>query len=236
MGSNVDDMKTGDAVVGTTPPFHASFATRIVTPRHQVAKIPPGVSFEIAASIPLVGLTVLQSLKYKFGLIEGQSVLIIGASGGVGTIATQIARYIVGDDGEVVGVCSAKNHKLVTQLGAHAVFDYSDGLDVLMERLESSRASQKPFDLVLDCVYSIEAKDLKTNYLAAIQQRKPCRRILKSALNAPLSSKANYIVIGGSFSTGQKLSSDDDTALIYFHLTMSCFGYRFLNPLRHSMS
>ena len=77
---SVSRLTRGDRVYGTTPPFVASFAEVVVAPAHQVARIPNEMSFKEAASLPLVGLTILQSLRHKFGLCRGQSILIIGTS------------------------------------------------------------------------------------------------------------------------------------------------------------
>lgn len=107
------------------------------------AKMPAGLSAGEAAALPLAGLTALQGLRDRAGLpLEGarERVLVVGASGGVGHIAVQIARAA---GATVVGVCSGRNAALVTGLGAHEVIDYT--------RPDAYRG-QAPFDIVLDCV------------------------------------------------------------------------------------
>lgn len=107
------------------------------------AKMPDGLSFEQAAAIPLAGMTALQALRDKGGLpLSGASgrVLVIGASGGVGTFAVQIARRA---GAEVIGVCSGRNADLVRSLGAHDILDYTKEPDV-------GRCA--PYDIALDCV------------------------------------------------------------------------------------
>jgi NADPH:quinone reductase-like Zn-dependent oxidoreductase len=98
---------------------YAEFA---VTKATAVAPMPRGISFTDAASLPLVALTALQGLLMTGRVSAGHSVLINGASGGVGTAAVQIARAL---GAEVTGVCSAKNKELVLGLGAQHVVDYA---------------------------------------------------------------------------------------------------------------
>jgi len=89
--------------------------------RTVIAK-PADLSHEEAGSIPLVGLTAINGLINCAALQAGQRVLVIGASGGVGTLAVQIAKNL---GAHVTGVCSQKNLELVASLGADAVIDYS---------------------------------------------------------------------------------------------------------------
>ncbi len=106
-------------------------------------KMPSAMSFADAAALPLAGMTALQGLRDGAKIPrEGatQRVLVVGASGGVGHFAVQIARAT---GCHVVGVCSTRNIALVRELGAHEVIDYTVG---------DAFAGQAPFDVVLDCV------------------------------------------------------------------------------------
>ncbi|MFZ5475418.1 MAG: NAD(P)-dependent alcohol dehydrogenase [Myxococcota bacterium] len=103
------------------------------------APIPEGVEWGEAAGLPLAGMTALQGLR---GVREGARVLVVGASGGVGHLAVQIARRM---GAHVVGVCSGRNAALVGELGAHEVLDYTQ---------PDPYRGQAPFDLVYDCVGS----------------------------------------------------------------------------------
>jgi NADPH:quinone reductase-like Zn-dependent oxidoreductase len=108
-----------------------------------MAKVPVGMESGQAAALPLAGLTALQALRDRGGLSlqsTRERVLIVGASGGVGHIAVQIARS---SGATVVGVCSARNAALVSSLGAHDVIDYTK---------PDPFRGQKQFDLVIDCV------------------------------------------------------------------------------------
>ncbi len=96
------------------------------------ARIPDGVSFEDAASIPTAGLTAYQALHRKMRLREGQTLLVHAGAGGVGGFAVQYAASI---GARVIATASAANHEYVRSLGAEAVVDYNvDSLrDSLME-------------------------------------------------------------------------------------------------------
>ncbi|MEN0064623.1 MAG: NAD(P)-dependent alcohol dehydrogenase [Myxococcota bacterium] len=93
----------------------------VLRPR-ELARMPRGLSFADAAGLPLAGLTALQALRDELDVRPGHHVLINGASGGVGTLAVQIARALGAD---VTAVCSGRNAELVRSLGANRVLDYT---------------------------------------------------------------------------------------------------------------
>jgi NADPH:quinone reductase-like Zn-dependent oxidoreductase len=107
------------------------------------APMPATMSMAEAAALPLAGMTALQGLRNQAGLpMSGatQRVLVVGASGGVGHLAVQIAKA---SGAKVVGVCSGRNVKPVQELGADEVLDYTQ---------PEPYQGQAPFDIVLDCV------------------------------------------------------------------------------------
>jgi NADPH:quinone reductase-like Zn-dependent oxidoreductase len=124
VGSGITTLHPGDEVFGTTG-ASGSFA--------EYAAIR-------AAAAPVAALTALQGLRDKGGLRAGQRALVIGASGGVGTYAVQIAKALGAD---VAGVCSARNMELVRSLGADRVLDYG--------RDDFARESAR-YDVILDLV------------------------------------------------------------------------------------
>lgn len=137
-GASVSRFEIGDKVYGMNMGLRtAACAEYAVIGQHQIAAMPRSLSFIEAGSIPLAGLTALQGLNVG-QLKQGQKVLIIGASGGVGTLAVQIAKAI---GAEVTGVCSDRNTALVKRLGADAVIDYTSR-DYLSEEAD--------YDLVFD--------------------------------------------------------------------------------------
>ena len=120
VGASITRFQTGDEVFGGK---HGAFAEYVVVreDRAVVAK-PAGLSFEQAAAVPVAAVTALQGLRDKGRLQPGQKVLIIGASGGVGTFAVQLAKAF---GAEVTGVCSTRNLDRVRSLGADQVVDYT---------------------------------------------------------------------------------------------------------------
>lgn len=119
VGSDVSDLRPGDEVYGE----HAgAFAEFVAASQDSVALKPTNTSFEEAASVPVAGVTALMGLQDLGQVVPGQKVLIVGAAGGVGTFAVQIA---VSMGAEVTGVCSTGSAELVQSLGAHHIIDYT---------------------------------------------------------------------------------------------------------------
>jgi NADPH:quinone reductase-like Zn-dependent oxidoreductase len=123
VGKNVTMLERGSEVFGS-PFMHGlgAFAEWVCISEDLLAPKPANLSFEQAAAVPLAALTALQGLRDYGRIRSGQKVLIIGASGGVGTFAVQIARSF---DAEVSGVCSTRNVEMVRSLGANRVIDYT---------------------------------------------------------------------------------------------------------------
>jgi NADPH:quinone reductase-like Zn-dependent oxidoreductase len=99
-----------------------SFAEFVAVPETKLAPKPANLSFVQAAAMPVSGVTALQALRDKGGVRAGHKVLIIGASGGVGTFAVQIAKAL---DTEVTAVCSPAKAVIVRSTGADRVLDYT---------------------------------------------------------------------------------------------------------------
>jgi len=119
VGKDVIEFEAGDDVYGTCDGAFAEYARARAG---RLAAKPANLSFEQAAAVPVSALTALQGLRDHAQVQTGQSVLIIGASGGVGTFAVQIAKAF---GAEVTGVCSAAKQELVRALGADHVVDYT---------------------------------------------------------------------------------------------------------------
>jgi len=118
VGGQVAGFASGDQVFGFG---HGAFAEYIAVPEGKLARKPANLTFEQAAAVPLAAITAIQGLRAG-GLQAGQHVLIIGASGGIGTFAVQIAKHL---GAEVTGVCSTGNLDLVRRLGADHFIDYT---------------------------------------------------------------------------------------------------------------
>jgi NADPH:quinone reductase-like Zn-dependent oxidoreductase len=119
VGSNVTGLRSGDEVMGIVEGSFAELAAG--TPDLLVRK-PASISFEQAAAVPISGLTALQALRDVAKVRAGQTVLVIGAGGGVGTFSVQIARAF---GATVTGVCSGSKADLVRSIGADEVIDYT---------------------------------------------------------------------------------------------------------------
>ena len=128
VGASVEEFEPGDPVLGSLwdanqrshPP--GTFAEYTVVTATRIIKKPDSITWQEAGSSPLSGLTALAAIRHVADVQPGQHVLINGASGGVGTMAIQIAKAY---DANVTAVCSSRNVELVESLGADHVIDYT---------------------------------------------------------------------------------------------------------------
>jgi len=135
VGKNVTRFRPGDDVFADV--LTGGFAEYTCVPEALLELKPANLTFEQAAAVPLAALTALQGLRDHGRVQPGQKVLIIGASGGVGTFAVQLAKWLGAD---VTGVCSTRNVDLVRSIGADHVIDYTQE--------DFTRNGQK-YDLIL---------------------------------------------------------------------------------------
>ena len=119
VGSNVTRFRTGDEVYGFG---QGSFAEFAAADQGRLAHKPANLSVAQAAVVPLCGLTALQAIRDAGRVRAGHEVLVLGASGGVGTFAVQLAKA---SGATVTGVCSTSKMDLVRSLGADTVIDYT---------------------------------------------------------------------------------------------------------------
>src|SRR5699024_10985404 len=130
----------GDEVLGLVAPGHGAFAERtVLTADHTVAK-PEEISFDDAATLPVAGATAYD-LTHQVELKEGQTMVVVGAGGGIGRMAAQIGKVHKFD---VVGVASAGKRELVESLGVKFV-ESGDGVAERLRQLLPDGA-----DLVVD--------------------------------------------------------------------------------------
>lgn len=138
LGPEVMGVAVGDLCFGMLNGWAGgSLAERVIARADECARMPAGLSFEQAAAIPLAAQTAWQALRNLGKLAPGQRVACLGASGGVGLFAVQLARAL---GAEVTASASAGNLPLLTEAGAHHTVDYATQ-DVL---------AGGPYDLVLD--------------------------------------------------------------------------------------
>src|SRR5713226_4082021 len=160
VGNAVTRFRPGDEVFGFVG--SGGFAEYVSAPEKLLAVKPANLSFQQAATVPLAAVTALQGLRDAGEIRSGQKVLIVGASGGVGTFAVQIAKWYGAD---VTGVCSTRNLAMVRSIGADQVIDYT--------REDFTRTGQR-YDLIFQ--------------LAGTTSPSACRRVLTPKGRLVLSS------------------------------------------------
>ncbi|MBT8095501.1 MAG: NAD(P)-dependent alcohol dehydrogenase [Gammaproteobacteria bacterium] len=138
VGSGVSKFKVGDEVFGGRSGAFGEYVT--VRESRAIAHMPANVSFPEAAAVGIAGVTALQAVRDVGKVTPGDRVLINGASGGVGTFAVQIAKFL---GAEVTGICSTRNVDMVRTIGADHVIDYTQ--DNYTERDER-------YDVIVDNV------------------------------------------------------------------------------------
>jgi NADPH:quinone reductase-like Zn-dependent oxidoreductase len=136
VGASVTRFQPGDAVFGWCD---GSFAEYASAPQDQLAAKPDTLSFEQAAVVPISGFAALQGLRDVGEIQAGQRVLVIGAAGGVGSFAVQLAKAF---GAQVTGVASTSQLELVRSIGADEVIDYTR---------QDVTDGARQFDLILDC-------------------------------------------------------------------------------------
>ena len=139
--ADVSQFEIGDEVFGRSDVLAGGcYAEFAVVRADTIVKKPAELTHEEAASVPLVGLTAINGLRECADLQPGQRLLIIGGSGGVGTVAIQIAKNM---GAHVTAVCSGRNTDLVASLGADAVIDYTQ---------QDALATDEPYDVIYDTI------------------------------------------------------------------------------------
>ncbi|MGD8867906.1 MAG: NAD(P)-dependent alcohol dehydrogenase, partial [Gemmatimonadales bacterium] len=145
-GGNVTQFKPGDEVFGWC---NGAFAEYVSVAEDALALKPTNITFEQAAAVPVSAFTALQGLRDEGRLRPGHKVLIVGASGGVGTFAVQLAKAFGAD---VTGVCSTSNADMVRSIGADHIIDYTR---------EDFTQSGQGYDLILDIVGNRSLSDCR---------------------------------------------------------------------------
>jgi NADPH:quinone reductase-like Zn-dependent oxidoreductase len=135
VGRGVRQFKPGDDVYGTVEGSFAEFACASAT---RFAAKPGNLTFEQAAAVPISGMTALVAVRDRGKVQPGQRVLVVGAGGGVGSFAVQLAKAM---GAHVTGVCSSSKAELVRRIGADDVIDYTR---------EDFTDGERQFDLIID--------------------------------------------------------------------------------------
>jgi 2-desacetyl-2-hydroxyethyl bacteriochlorophyllide A dehydrogenase len=177
--------RPGDKVFGMLDKNGGGYAEFISVKESQICHIPEGMSMVEAAAVPLAALTALQAFQKGKGVEPGHNILVNGASGGVGSLAVQIAKAL---DVRVTAVCSTKNMDFVTGLGADKIIDY---------KKEDFTKLDKQFDTVFDAVAKSSFKKCKKllakdgKYVSTLPNN---GLFLHQAFNFSRSKKAYFIL------------------------------------------
>lgn len=149
VGEQVRGYKPGDRVFAMTPvTAGGTSADYAVVNEASAARAPANLPLAQTATIPLAALTALQSLRDQGGIAAGQRVLIIGASGGVGHFAVQIAKRY---NTHVTVVCGSRHVEMVRALGADVVMDYTR---------QAGFHGERPYDLIFDTAVRVPIREL----------------------------------------------------------------------------
>ena len=197
IGDNVAEFAVGDEVYGKV---NGSLANYAIAKQEDIALKPKNLTFAEAAAIPLTYITSLQGLRDCGSLKKGGRVLIIGASGGCGIAALQLAKSIGAD--KIYAVCSGKNKELVKAHGADEVIDYCkhDIFDYFKPLILDKHCDSIKFDVIYDAA---------TGSGAAEDYRSTSMKLLRS--EEYNGKHGQYVAINGGpelwlrqFSIGQK--------------------------------
>ena len=163
VGKNVKQFQPGDEVYGMV---RGGFAEYTCAVEDRLALKPVNLSFEQAAAVPMAGITALQGLRDEGKIQAGQKVLINGASGGIGSMAVQLAKHF---GAEVTGVCGTPRLEFVKSLGADKVIDYTkedftqngETYDLIFDILGRSSFSKLKRSLKPDGIYLLASYKMK---------------------------------------------------------------------------
>lgn len=205
VGADAKLFRPGDEVVGDLAGCgFGGFAEYAAAPEKLLVPKPAGLSFEEAAAMPMASVTALQALRNKGYLSEGQEVLVLGSSGGVGTFIVQLAKYF---GAVVTAVCSTRNMEQARSLGAHRVIDYTKD--------DFSTGGMK-YDLIV-------AVNGNYSFLKCRKALKPDGRYVM--VGGALSQIFKALVLGKPLSLGRKkmlfLAAKPDTADLKYNLDLA---------------
>jgi NADPH:quinone reductase-like Zn-dependent oxidoreductase len=181
VGVEVESFKPGDAVYGMTlsGDFSGGYAKYALAKADAIALKPESLNFEEAAAIPVAALTAWQAMFDLANLSSGQCILITGASGGVGSMAVQLAKA---KGAIVIGTASGRNEQFVRDLGADEFVDYT----------------QQPFEQVVkdvDVVFDTIGNDTQERAFQTLKQG----GFLVSSAGTPSAEKAQEFGVGATF-------------------------------------
>ncbi len=199
IGKDVTRFRKGDQVFGFTgfnPGTYAEF--KCMNEKGSLAIKPSNMSFEEAASVADGASTALFFLRDKANIRSGQKVLILGASGGIGTFAVQLAKVF---GAEVTGICSTANLDLVKSLGAKKVIDYTnedftksgETYDIIFDTAGKSSFKHCKTSLTKDGLYLVTTGTIIKNYLLTLWTKLAGRKKFIFAMSVEKAEALKFI-------------------------------------------
>lgn len=208
VGRNVTRFQVGDAVFGLDGAGISAYATyKCVAETAGLALKPSHISFAEAAAVPNGALTALTFLRKLGKLQAGQELLIVGASGSVGSAAVQIGRHL---GAVVTGVCSTANVEMVKSLGAERVIDYTS---------EDFRENGRTYDIIFDTV-------AKTSFAACKNSLKPKGVYLAGAGGLPEFGQMAWTALTGGKKVIAGVSSESQEDLQFITELLATGAFR----------
>jgi NADPH:quinone reductase-like Zn-dependent oxidoreductase len=184
--------------------------------------MPTNLSFAEAASIPLVTLTAYQGLTRYGGLKSGQKVLVLGASGGAGSAAVQLAKALGAS--HIVAVCSSKNKEYVKSIGSNHVIPYD-------ENKWSNELMNANYDIIFDCVGGSDA------YYSSYKVLKPGGAFVTIAGDKQGNDKTGKLDVSTIFNIASKLVYRKAKSYIngpaYYFFMLDCYSDKSRRELDH---
>ncbi|OQY46426.1 MAG: hypothetical protein B6242_07775 [Anaerolineaceae bacterium 4572_78] len=191
VGQGITRFKKGDQVYGAVNGMKGgSYAEYIKAKEKDTALKPSNISFEQAASLPLVSLTAYQAIVHSAQVKSGNHILINGCTGGVGSVAVQIAKAL---GCTVTGVCSTKNVEFAKSLGANHVIDYKKD-----NVLENENGYDVIFDTVGNYSFAEFQKLLKPSGICVTTAPTMSAMLLSPAQNLFRDKKSKAIMVSSN--------------------------------------
>lgn len=213
VGLNVSDLTVGDTVYGQANVVagnSGAFAEFAATNADQVAKVPVNISPQEAAALPLVGVSALQALTEHLDVQAGQRVFIHGGSGGIGTVAIQIAKYL---GAHVITTTTGKGIDYVKNLGADEIIDYKtkdfatclNGIDAAFDTVGGEDFTKilstlKPQGKAVSMIASVKPEVTESLNVTAITQSTKVTTHALDALRQFIENGAVTAHIGATYS------------------------------------
>jgi NADPH:quinone reductase-like Zn-dependent oxidoreductase len=185
-----------------------TYAEYIVIPESYLAHRPVRISWEATAGIPLVGLTSYQCLFVAGKLQEGQTVLILGASGGIGTLAIQLAKS---KGATVIGVASEKNHFYMSGIGADYTIDYRNK--------DIGEEVKKIFPHGVDLIFDAASGETLQQSLSTLRKKGTLVSILNRGENIDKSINFHYVFVEPDSSQLEELAKLANKGKIKVHVS-----------------